>query len=165
MNAKIYNGNVQPNPKEYKIWVNDEGTIKTWNGTEWIENTAGGGGSGSGSSDGVKWEYYKIDRNDASYDSDVMGNVFSYVTLVNDKEGDVVFIMPRGQDFAMTAAIAGLSIKNIVGGSVVDTGSWLGNVKECDKWFEINYDYSFLKPITEEEFYSNNFDYPVPNVP
>lgn len=37
MNAKIYNGNVQPNHKEYKIWVNDEGIIKTWNGTEWIE--------------------------------------------------------------------------------------------------------------------------------
>lgn len=37
MNAKIYNGNVQPNHKEYKIWVNNEGVIKTWNGTKWIE--------------------------------------------------------------------------------------------------------------------------------
>ena len=37
MNAKIYNGNIQPNHKEYKIWVNDEGIIKTWNGTEWVE--------------------------------------------------------------------------------------------------------------------------------
>lgn len=45
MNSKIYNGNVQPNPKEFKIWVDDEGTIRTWNGTEWIENTAGDGGS------------------------------------------------------------------------------------------------------------------------
>lgn len=32
MNAKIYTGNIQPNPKEYKVWVNDEGVIKTWNG-------------------------------------------------------------------------------------------------------------------------------------
>ena len=40
MNAKIYKGNIQPNPKEFKIWVNDEGTIRTWNGTEWIEATA-----------------------------------------------------------------------------------------------------------------------------
>ena len=53
MNAKIYNGNVQPNPKEYKIWVNDEGIIKTWNGTEWIEVAAGGSASGgSGESGG-----------------------------------------------------------------------------------------------------------------
>lgn len=51
MNAKIYNGNVQPNPKEYKIWVNDEGLIKTWNGTKWVE-TASNGGSGSGSGSG-----------------------------------------------------------------------------------------------------------------
>ena len=41
MNAKIYNGNVQPNPKEYKIWVNDDGLIKTWNGTEWAEQNGG----------------------------------------------------------------------------------------------------------------------------
>ena len=40
MNAKIYKGNVQPNPKEFKRWVNDEGTIRTWNGTEWVEATA-----------------------------------------------------------------------------------------------------------------------------
>ena len=46
MNAKIYNGNVQPNPKEYKIWVNDEGIIKTWNSTEWIEQSGGSGESG-----------------------------------------------------------------------------------------------------------------------
>ena len=57
MNAKIYNGNVQPNPKEFKIWVNDEGTIKTWNGTKWVEHAASSGGSGSG--DGVK--YYRCD--------------------------------------------------------------------------------------------------------
>lgn len=35
MNAKIYTGNIQPNPKEYKVWVNDEGTIQTWDGKEW----------------------------------------------------------------------------------------------------------------------------------
>ena len=61
MNAKIYNGNVQPNPKEFKIWVNDEGTIKTWNGTEWIESAASSGGSGSGSSSGdSNFKYYKV---------------------------------------------------------------------------------------------------------
>lgn len=43
MNAKIYNGNVQPNHKEFKIWVNDEGLIKTWNGNKWIECSGGSG--------------------------------------------------------------------------------------------------------------------------
>lgn len=32
MNTKLYIGNVQPNPKEFKVWVTDEGIIKTWNG-------------------------------------------------------------------------------------------------------------------------------------
>ena len=64
MNAKIYNGNVQPNPKEFKIWVNDEGIIKTWNGTEWIEQSggsgeSGGSGSGSGSEESIV-KYYEI---------------------------------------------------------------------------------------------------------
>ena len=58
MNAKIYNGNVQPNHKEYKIWVNDEGIIKTWSGTEWIEQS---GGSGNGSSSGESIvKYYEV---------------------------------------------------------------------------------------------------------
>lgn len=62
MNAKIYNGNVQPNPKEFKIWVNDEGIIKTWNGTKWIEQSGGSGesgGSGSGS-EGSKYEFVDL---------------------------------------------------------------------------------------------------------
>ena len=55
MNAKIYNGNVQPNHKEYKIWVNDEGIIKTWNGTEWIEQSGGSGESGGGEDSTVEY--------------------------------------------------------------------------------------------------------------
>ena len=48
---KVYQGNIQPNPKKYKIWVDDKGVIKTYNGSEWIENSTQGG-SGSDSSDG-----------------------------------------------------------------------------------------------------------------
>lgn len=44
-----------------------------------------GGGSGSGNSDGAKWEYYKIDRSNASYNVEAMSSVMSYVTLVNEK--------------------------------------------------------------------------------
>lgn len=71
MNAKIYNGNVQPNHKEYKIWVNDEGVIKTWNGTEWIEQSGGSGesgGSGSGSGEIYTTKYYKFKSNFDRYD-------------------------------------------------------------------------------------------------
>ena len=61
MNSKIYNGNVQPNPKEFKIWVDDEGTIRTWNGTEWIEAASGGGsGNGSGESNVSKIEFIDL---------------------------------------------------------------------------------------------------------
>ena len=55
--------NVQPNHKEYKIWVNDEGIIKTWNGTEWIEQSGGSGesgGSGSGSGEASTVEYWSM---------------------------------------------------------------------------------------------------------
>lgn len=52
MNAKIYNGNIQPNHKEYKIWVNDEGIIKTWNGTKWVEQSGTSDDNGSGSGTG-----------------------------------------------------------------------------------------------------------------
>lgn len=43
MNSKIYYGNTQPNSKEFKIWVNDEGVIKTWDGNKWnaVESNSG----------------------------------------------------------------------------------------------------------------------------
>ena len=88
MNAKIYNGNVQPNPKEFKIWVNDEGTIKTWNGTKWVESAAGGDGSGSGTEDNVI--YYKTQSPlllDSSADSFLKEyNFFSGVRGYYDKQ-------------------------------------------------------------------------------
>lgn len=89
-----------------------------------------------------------------------MSSVMSYVTLVNENYGDMVYIMARGQNFDAVAAIAGISAKNIAGELVVDTGSWLGDIKEFDKAWNYRYDYSFLIPITKEEFYSDNFDYP-----
>lgn len=73
----------------------------------------------------------------------------------------MVYIMPRGQKFDGVAAIAGISVKNIAGELVVDTGSWLSDMKVFDKEWNYRYDYSFLIPITKEEFYSDNFDYPL----
>ena len=35
MSSKVYVGDVQPNHKEFKIWVANDGTVKTFNGTKW----------------------------------------------------------------------------------------------------------------------------------
>lgn len=45
MNSKIYYGNVQPNSKEYKIWVNNEGSIKTYDTTQGTWSEVKGGAS------------------------------------------------------------------------------------------------------------------------
>lgn len=155
LNKKTYIGDIEPNPKEFGIWIKEDGSAKIYDyiKDEWV------GGSGSGSSDG-NWEYYKIDRSHASFNNEAMNVVFSFVTLDNSIYDDTLYIMPKGRDWNSTVAIAGISVKNIVGELVVDTGSWLNNIKEFDKFWGRNYDYSFLKPITKEEFYSDNFDYP-----
>ena len=66
MNAKIYTGNVQPNHKEFKIWVNDEGLIKTWNGQKWVECSGG-------SSSDDKIIYYEL------HDGYIRDNIYDYL--------------------------------------------------------------------------------------
>lgn len=87
MNAKIYNGNVQPNPKEFKIWVNDEGLIKTWNGTEWVENTAGEGDSGSGGSfmQEVTYAELKALRNESKLVAGLKYRMIDYETTTSQE--------------------------------------------------------------------------------
>ena len=103
MNAKIYNGNVQPNHKEYKIWVNDEGVIKTWNGTEWVEQSGGSGESGGGSSSGGKWEYLNIE----GLNTNVRNNLVVYGVLIKTiVNGDKVILhsssfIDSGLDYSM----------------------------------------------------------------
>ena len=76
MNANIYTGNVQPNHKEFKIWVNDEGIIKTWNGTEWIEY-------GGGSSSDDKIIYYELhDGHTLSGTYDCMHDMFASIKIL-----------------------------------------------------------------------------------
>ena len=77
MNAKIYNGNVQPNHKEFKIWVNDEGIIKTWNGTEWIEQS---GASSSGSGEASTVEYLDLRGYDVM-NEDSKWSVFAFYSI------------------------------------------------------------------------------------
>ena len=58
MNAKIYTGNIQPNPKEYKVWVNDEGTIQTWDGKEWNQTSD----SSTNTNEEDPWMYFDVSK-------------------------------------------------------------------------------------------------------
>lgn len=44
--SKVKFGKTQPNPKEYKMWIDDDGVIKTFDGIKWDEIQGGGGISG-----------------------------------------------------------------------------------------------------------------------
>lgn len=35
--SKVKFGKTQPNPKEYKMWIDDDGVIKTFDGVKWDE--------------------------------------------------------------------------------------------------------------------------------
>lgn len=45
MNAKIYTGDIQPNAKEYKIWIDSKGSIKTYDTTQGTWSEVKGGAS------------------------------------------------------------------------------------------------------------------------
>lgn len=68
MNSKIYYGNIQPNDKEFKVWVNDEGVIKTWDGSKWSEQSGN-----EGSTDNV--EYTCVIYTNYDNISMILGNV------------------------------------------------------------------------------------------
>lgn len=177
MNAKIYNGNVQPNHKEYKIWVNDEGIIKTWNGTEWVEQS-GGSDSGSGNESGDQFSYYRVNHNDDSYDPVKLNatNGFSLAKGIpsdNDSiyDGDMCIAIPDlfpKRDLII--AICGHTLPIKFKDKIINYGDWKRNFAEtiATVWPEISIeqvlnDYKFLEPITKEEFYNldNNDVLPV----
>lgn len=127
MNAKIYNGNIQPNPKEFKIWVNDEGTIKTWNGTKWVESAASSGGSGSGSGSGDSNWICVIngDLNDDNYNitASAVGIALAQMTIV---QGAAYMIEAVGKGHII--APCSVVLNNIEGshtsqGSIVQKGT------------------------------------------
>lgn len=53
MNNNIYKGSIQPNPKEYKIWIDDNNEIKVWNGGQWNLSSGSSSGAGSGAATGI----------------------------------------------------------------------------------------------------------------
>ena len=174
MNAKIYNGNVQPNPKEFKIWVNDEGVIKTWNGTEWIEQS---GGSGSGNGDGVTMEYFKIDR-EQDYETFPLSSlpltlkvkqIYQNEGATYDKTLVISAVFDGGGRGVQAVACCNTSL--IVGGITIKESNWK---ETAAKYISIIYDgfedspseqdvlngLNYLVPITEEEFYTMEYEEP-----
>ena len=106
MNAKIYNGNVQPNHKEYKIWVNDEGIIKTWNGTKWIEQSGGSGESGGGEASTV--EYLDVSGRELT-DTVKILLVASAISVKITFQGNIIYMPPVLYEVAAVATIEELN--------------------------------------------------------
>ena len=158
MNAKIYNGNVQPNHKEYKIWVNDEGIIKTWNGTEWIEQSGGGESGGSGSGSGLKYlpKYYSIDWSVAEegWKEALKGGTFPFTEIAaTAKSGNFI----TSQDGTTPEGIEAFSFLPVGyhNGSKVNLFETLESVINFFKTdFSIHISMNGIKEISEEEFYS-----------
>lgn len=162
MNAKIYNGNVQPNPKEYKIWVNDEGIIKTWNGTEWIESASSGG-----SDDNNSFEYIEISG--ISYDSNLYDPFVALSHLCKFDFNDKVEILPGGL-VANLLSVLGSGVHELRNGrtfvminlneKITSNGTFLPLGTHTIKDFIIDVvnipeeTLNSLSRITKEEFYS-----------
>ena len=151
MNAKIYNGNVQPNHKEYKIWVNDEGIIKTWNGTEWIEQS-GGSGSGSGTSgEGSALRYFDTSKMEINAIAAVQ---YFSVILKGTINGSTYFIgagtaMMMASSFTVSDCIA--ICTNVP--MTFETGEILTFEEVCNK-YNITNEMLAVGEITKEQFYN-----------
>ena len=119
-----------------------------------------GGGSGSGSSDGAKWEYYKIDWDKFNE----IGDYGSLSNLVGEADafnvsywGDKHVTTLIGTAFAdyTYSKIAGINkamfdVSNIDGYThEANEGSWLKNVQIMHP----NINTSFITPITKDEFF------------
>lgn len=156
MNAKIYKGNVQPNPKEFKIWVNDEGTIRTWNGTEWVEATAGeGGGSGNGSGTEIKWEYYRIigdyDNSELIRPAVACSQYAHHIDEYDDFISSDADIVSAITEIACTNIPFIFKSNNVE--AIIDKGSWKLNFCEFQDIDE-EYFNSTFSPITKDEFFT-----------
>lgn len=163
MNAKIYNGNVQPNHKEYKIWVNDEGIIKTWNGTKWIEQSGGNGESGDGSGSGLKYlpKYYSIDWSVAEEGWKTAlkgGEVPPTEIAATIKSGNFITSLDTTEPEVSVNAFSFLPV-GFHNGSDVNLFETLESVINFFKTdFSIPISMNGIKEISEEEYYS--FDIP-----
>ena len=164
MNAKIYNGNVQPNPKEFKVWVNDEGLIKTWNGTEWIETASsdsGSGGSGESGGDDSSIEYLDVNGFDITDKNSKYAFLVMYSNSIKAKTMGYVAFCPSG----MYDSMAGMSNIDILAVAIdfnLPTNAF-GETLKTTKEYILSFpgDFGFTEEeldaiprLTKEQFYS-----------
>lgn len=170
MNAKIYTGNIQPNPKEYKIWVNDEGVIKTWNGTEWIEQSGESGGTASKYAP----RYFTIDWDKADIgwrpllgflNDEINNEIYMYlsfaasVKIVFENRVVITSSIPNG--YEMVTAFSFIPLY-----APTDIGLGVDQIKTIEDYIiaakfvlknfvgvETNLSMDGITEITEEEFY------------
>lgn len=158
MNAKIYNGNVQPNHKEYKIWVNNEGIIKTWNGTEWIEQSGGSGesgGSGNGSGESDEWMYLDMSNN-----STTINIVSMYISsLIKAVNLDRLSILPASMMTQLTSPPLAIGVNmnlkvDLIERTTSGDDTHITSVKEYIDFLKSNGIDLTPYQITESEFYN-----------
>ena len=72
MNSKIYYGNTQPNSKEFKIWVNNEGVIKTYDATQgtWSEVKGGESAPQPAPAEKITFTVVDYDGTETTYDAE-----------------------------------------------------------------------------------------------
>lgn len=152
---KVIYSNIQPNPKEAGVWVNtDDGNVKVEKDGKWVDD----GGSGDNSD---SMSYYRIDRDHSEFTNEKLGRITNYAALINSS----FWISPMNSvETAM--AIAGSNLPIFVNtfdqeNLLFDNG-WLKNIQDFHNHVNgATLKTSFLIPITKEEFYSRDFDYPV----
>lgn len=149
----------------YPKWIKVVSGSEVTNG---VVNFNEGGGSGSGSSDGVTVEYYRIDWDNVD-DSYMLRDIISMSYIFNvDAPGAGIRIMTGtyhafdGMANVSYAKIGGPNMPIIYHTNDGDyaeynNGSWLKNITEylVGEPFIPNY----LIPITKEEFYTLDGDY------
>ena len=144
--------------------------IKVISGTEVITasvNFNEGGGSGSGSGDQLS--YYRVNRNDDSYNTDKLSSVngFSLMKGIPSDtgsiyDGDICITIPEtianwSSIIAVCAPASPMKFKD----KIIDYGEWKRNYAEhiFTLWPELSIEqvlnnYKFLESITKDEFYN-----------
>ena len=158
---KIVYSDIQPNAKEAGVWVNTtDGNVKVEKDGKWVDD--GGSSSESGDSDSnVKFEYYKLKKNETN--ANFLRNALYMSTYINHNNRiDCAFAYLLHHYVDDHQGVHKIAVTNIPFVSKIDSweykidnGSWKSNfIEYSDGDYDEDFFDSFLEPITEEEFYT-----------
>ena len=89
LNKKTYIGDIEPNPKEFGIWVKQDGTAKV---CDYINNEWKGGASNEGSSN---WRYFDLSKI-MSVGGQIVLGLTATLLKYYDSDKNKFFISPAG---------------------------------------------------------------------